>query len=348
MDKPLDDSKASGPKYGEKNVAALIAFAAWLDRKSSHPRVRRFSRKIFRLALPRPFKHLTHAGARFTMRNPAERGTGKIICWDGKAVAQTQPLSSIRNTENGTCFILATGPSIKEQNLELLRGRKVIGVNGAISKMQELQIVPTHYVITDDDFAVHRFEMLRQAVDSGAKCFFAPSVLAVMCEQEPQMLQRKNIFLIEPINQLFGIPRLAGESFLEWVRSHPDVVLPTPPHEQVDRIGFSLNVEDGIFTACTVVYGALQIAYYLGFRRICILGMDLDYSGPNPRFYESSAQMRPSQVAHQYEPVIKPSFELVRELCDREKLQVYNLSPKSRLPAEIIPRLTLEDAVSGS
>jgi Kdo-III transferase WaaZ len=320
--------------------------AAWLDQRSSHPRIRRWSRKIYRLGYSREFKHMTHAGARFSVGNPGKTSERRIILWDRKVVAETQPLEDVRNSEVGIAFILATGPSIKEQRIHLLRGQKIIGVNGAMAVLRELQLTPSHYVITDDDFAINRFELVREAIQSGTKCFFACSVLAAICERDMRLLRHSNIYLVEPVNQLFGVPRLPGPRFLEWARTRSQVVLPQPPNPQVDRIGFSRDLTLGLFTACTVTFAALQVAYHIGFRRIAILGMDLNYSGPIPRAYETTGQVRPSQVAEQYEPVIKPCFEVARDLCSAGELEVLNLSPKTRLPSSIIPHARLEDVLS--
>ena len=320
--------------------------ASWLDRNASdNPHLRRFSRKIYRCSFPRSFKHLSHAGTRFALKAIPGNKAQKSILWDGQVIGRTASLSAIRDSAAGSCFIFATGPSIKDLDLEKLRGHKVLGVNGAIRKLQELQIRPDYYMVTDDDFAFHRFELLREVVAGGAKCFFAPSVLATICEREPAILKCSTLYLIEPVNQLYGFPRLDDPAFTALASKDSEIILRNPPGKSADRIGFSKNIQKGIFAVCTVVYGAVQVAYYTGFRHIFILGMDLDYSGHNPRFYETVSQMRPTQIAEQYEPTIQPAFEVLRDLCSRESLQVFNLSNKSRLPEEIMPRRSLEQAL---
>jgi Kdo-III transferase WaaZ len=339
--------RETGVSEASLKLFSLFRFlASWLDHNASSLRARRFSRKLYRCSFARSFKHLTHGGTRFALKTVPGNEAQRSILWDGKIIGCTASLAAIRNAEAGSCFILATGPSIKQLDLTKLRGHKVLGVNGAIIKLQELQIRPDYYVISDDDFAVHRFELLRQAVATDAKCFFSPSVLAAICEQEPKMLQCSNIFLIEPVNQRFGFPRLNDPAFRALASRDSEIILRHPPVTPADQIGFSKNLQKGLFAAGSVVCCAVQVAYYVGFRRIFILGMDLDYSGANPRFYEAAAQMRPTQIAQQYEPVIKPAFEVLRDFCSREDLKVFNLSNKSRLPEEIMPRKSLEQAVN--
>lgn len=183
---------------------------------------------------------------------------------------------------------------------------------------------------------------------SGAKCFFGSPVLAAICERERELLQKPNIYLIETVNRFYGQPRLDRKAFLQGAQRDDDFVLPNPPDDRGDRIGFSKNLRKGFFAASTVPYCATQVAFYLGFRRIFILGMDLDYSGPNPRFYESAAQMQPTRISQRYEPLIKPSFEVLRDVCAREDLKVFNLSSTSRLPADIIPRMSFDEAINES
>ena len=334
------------PGHSLRRYYPLRLWASWLDRHTSQSRLRRFSRRLYRCTFPRSFKHMSHAGTRFALQAIPGSEVQKSILWDGKVVGRTASLAAIRNADAGACFILATGPSIKELDLAKLGGHKVLGVNGAIVKLQELGIRPQYYVISDDDFAVHRFAMVSQAVATGAKCFFSPSVLAAICEREPKILQGSNIHLLEPVNQLYGLPRLDDPEFADAAGRDDDMILRNPPGMPADRIGFSKNIQKGCFMVCTVVYGAVQAAYYAGFRRIYILGMDLDYSGINPRFYETAAQMRPTQIAREYEPSIKPAFEVLRDFCLREDFKVYNLSNKSRLPAEIMPRMGFEQAIN--
>jgi KDO transferase-3 len=176
--------------------------------------------------------------------------------------------------------------------------------------------------------------------------FFSFAGISRICEFARELLGQTDIYLVEAVNRHYGRARIPLKKFRQWAAVDDDLVLPEQPQKHDCRIGFSRNLDKGFFSSRTVLYGALQIAYHLGYRRLFILGMDLDYRGLNPRFYEASAQMRPSRIERDLEPHILPAFRLVSELCQRGELEVYNLSPTSRMPESIIPRLTLEEALA--
>jgi KDO transferase-3 len=46
-----------------------------------------------------------------------------------------------------------------------------------------------------------------------------------------------------------------------------------------------------------------------------------------------------------YDDYILPSFQILGDLCRAGELQVYNLSPASRLPDSIIPKVSYEEAL---
>lgn len=50
------------------------------------------------------------------------------------------------------------------------------------------------------------------------------------------------------------------------------------------NIGFSKDITDGYFCARTIAYVALQLAYYLGFKRVFFVGLDLN--SEVGRFYD--------------------------------------------------------------
>jgi Kdo-III transferase WaaZ len=105
-------------------------------------------------------------------------------------------------------------------------------------------------------------------------------------------------------------------------------------------------LERGVFTGQTVVFGALQVCHALGFRRIYLLGMDLGAGGTYARFYERGSRATRTHLYRDFEPYIVPSFELGRQVCARTGVEIYNLSPRSRLPTAVIPKLSFESALA--
>lgn len=112
-------------------------------------------------------------GPRFFMSEPDGVTNARQFFWDGKLVGATRPVAELKNSRSGHCFMVATGPSLKNVDLRLLKGHPTLGVNGAIAKFTEAAFSPTYYSIIDDDFFENRFPLVREVVNAHCKCFFS-------------------------------------------------------------------------------------------------------------------------------------------------------------------------------
>lgn len=315
----------------------------WLDR-SPLP-CRRWVYKLYRTSLPRPYKHLANNGPRFHLEGSNPNLEREII-WDGQITGKTQPLTNIENRHRGkACFVLGTGPSINELDLHQLGGHPVIGVNGAIAVMAKYQLRPAHYTVTDLDFFENRFAMIRQVIESGSSCFFSSGGLRIIAEKDPTLLAAKTLYLSEVVNRPYGRPRLRQEEFLRWANEEEALVLPQPPRDDDSRVGWSRDLRHGVFCSRTILFRALQIAAFLGYERIYVLGMDLNYKGPEARAYDEGAKARPTKIERDFEPFILPAFQVLKGEIEAGRLEVYNLSDKSRLPEDVLPRLSYAAAL---
>lgn len=107
-------------------------------------------------------------------------------------------------------------------------------------------------------------------------------------------------------------------------------------------LGFSKNLKRGFFDARTVAYLALQIAYHVGFTKVFLVGVDLNQSVS--RFYEGSDTLAsPCLLDQHFYTRILPSLEILSKYVVDADFQVYNLSSSSRIPGELIPRVTLDE-----
>ena len=98
-----------------------------------------------------------------------------------------------------------------------------------------------------------------------------------------------------------------------------------------------------IFSSGTVVYNAIQVLFGCGVDSIYIFGMDLT---SQKRFYESSMAIVSNQE-DAFEERTLPSFELVAEyLRQHPNKHMWNCSPDSRLPGDIIPKLDPNEALA--
>ncbi len=309
--------------------------------------IAQLQKKIYRLRLGRRFKHRATADPRFSLKIDTQDPLGGAmeILWRGKVVAKTQPYSALPVLKSKDIFLIATGPSLAELNLELLENRIVFGVNGAIA-LRSAHFRFQYHMVTDPDFFEHRTNMIQKMVESDASCFFSFQGLSVLCKKDPTLLHEGHIYLTEILNRRFHFPQLKADVFDRVANEDSDLLLHSKIHGQEGRIGFSKRLDRGLFSGKTVIYRAIQAAYWLGFHRVYILGMDLGYTGQHSRFYETHEKGRPSKLDKDYVHYIEPCFEILHQFVqNQQQFQVFNLSPISRLPERLMPRISFEQAI---
>ena len=163
------------------------------------------------------------------------------ICQNKKALYKDR-LKDLREKYNGSerCFVIGNGPSLNKLDMGLLADEVTFGVNGIFLKDG---FKPTFYVVEDHLVAEDRKARIDEL--SGVTKLF-PSYLSYCFEE-----QRESIFYNHQPRKSF-------------------------PH----GFDFSTDASEVTYTGCTVVFSCLQLAYYLGFKNIYVIGVDVDYQIP--------------------------------------------------------------------
>jgi glycosyltransferase involved in cell wall biosynthesis len=146
-----------------------------------------------------------------------------------------------RNTRRA--FIIGNGPSLNRTDLSALRNEVTFAVNGFILKLPDLDWKPTFYVVEDHLVAEDRASLIN-SYEGSIKLF--PTYLAYILNEGPD-----TVFFNHA-------PR----------KSFPN------------GFDFSLNASEITYTGCTVTNTTLQLAHYLGFEQIYLVGVDASYAIP--------------------------------------------------------------------
>ncbi|MFA6172998.1 MAG: hypothetical protein WC334_03045 [Kiritimatiellales bacterium] len=309
----------------------------------------KLKRKIHKLIVRRRAKrlgaewaHLAECHPKFSMERTAD---GHRVFWKEKEVGFVRNMQSVKGTGKGPCFLVATGPSMKEVDLKDIRGYETISFNGAINLFLENGMKPDHVLIPDCRVFENCFEFVEKSVLSGANCFFPHTGLSRICENKPELLKSGNIYLIEPIDNKYDQPLSAAgwpcdpadvPERIYLSAEHPD------NRKRKGVMGFSCDAERGFFFGRTVAYLGVQLAHWLGNDPVFILGMDLGGTG-TAHCYAGTANGKPDFLRY-YEPEIRVPFEIARAAASAEHFSIYNLSEHSTLPSSIIPKITLKEA----
>lgn len=235
-----------------------------------------------------------------------------------------------RDIRQGTVFIVASGPSAKDFHLEDFAHIPMITMNGAISKFIDAGVSPFFYACTDKDFACQQPVLFSQAMALSERVALWEETL-----EGHSIVPEGKAFLLRKAPKLSWAELVGAED--ELVRSGSLL-----SHRRKRRIGFSKNLKRGFFDARTVAYLALQIAYHCGFKTAVMVGVDLNQSAR--RFYETAGCKRsPCGLDQHFHTRILPSFSVVSEKVVGERFQVFNLSDASRIPADVIPKVGLNE-----
>lgn len=277
----------------------------------------------------------------FSLIRPAGIHPG-AVCWHGAEVGVLKPLAALKGVGRARgCFVVASGPSLATVNMGDLAGHASFAVNGAIARYDGNGPGPSYYVITDPDFVEHRFPLV-EAAFAARPCFLlSAAAMSAICERSPSLFRDAEVSLIETHFCRYGQRRLEEPQIEALVAEHETL------HAASGRIGFSCDAELGLFSAHTVAYYPIQIACYMEFAEVYLLGVDLGGSGDQVRFYERVGSARPSRLVRDLEKYILPSFAVLKRVTETHpEFRVYNLSASSRLPVELVPRLSLDAALA--
>jgi len=143
------------------------------------------------------------------------------------------------------CFIIGNGPSLNLLDLTKLKNEITFGVNAIFLNYKNMHFYPTYYVVEDTFFAEDRIEEINR-YKHGIK-FFGNYLKYCLSVDE-------NTILINII-----VDYREYKSF---------------PH-------FSTNALRNIYVGGSVTYLCMQLAFYMGFNRVYLIGFDHNYSIPN-------------------------------------------------------------------
>lgn len=254
----------------------------------------------------------------------------------------TRSFAELRGAYSGALFIIASGPSTKAFPLRRYADYPMLAVNGSICCLAEAGIAPLFYLCDDSSFVRNRPQLLQQAVTHARHLALSPRVMESLLTQEPQAMEGRSVYRFERVNRPpEGGEAMSDRQFARLARKDPDLECRFSWFRQKpNRLGFSRNLDKGYFSSRTIPYAGLQLAYHLGFSKVFLVGLDLDSS--LGRFYEQGCEAVKSRLDGDYDDYILPCFRLMAERVIHPGFQVYNLSVNSRLPAEVVPKIDLD------
>ena len=154
-----------------------------------------------------------------------------------------EKLKTFKNKHNGErCFIIGNGPSLKHEDLNILKKEITFATHRIYNIFDQTDWRPTYYM--GQDF-----------------------VLLNKIQNEARKVEAQNKFF--PVNVKWIHNFAIDDAIYYYLNS--EEYYPNLPK-------FSTDVSRQIYEGYSVTYGAIQLAVYMGFKEIYLLGVDFNYS----------------------------------------------------------------------
>lgn len=219
-------------------------------------------------------------------------------------------LEKFKNIHRGKrCFIVATGPSLRIDDLNTLyhNGEICISVNSIFKAFDKTKWRPDYYVVSDPGVAQWKNEIL----EMDAQTKFVADVI--------------DCFDDKPYDNIFK---------WHFIREETDQEIPY----------FSDDFARGGFVGYTVVYdGAMQLAAYMGFQEIYLLGTDCTVypDGRVPHFGTDDSELGGGYWWMKLWPSrIMRSYQVAKQYADSHGIKIYNATRGGAL--EVFPRVDFD------
>lgn len=210
--------------------------------------------------------------------------------------------------QDGRCFIIGLGPSLTCQDLEMLYQHQemCISVNSIYKIFEQTNWRPTYYVTTEDSVMKYEKDIVLNSM-KGVTCFISD-------EYEP--------FCREQHDDNIMVYHLGRQ----W-KDH-------------GYIPFSEDFAQIAYNNGTVLYAALELAVYMGFKEIYLLGVDA--SGINGKydiykhFYEEN-----NPIGVCFSDQVYVSYVNAKRYADQHGINIYNATRGGEL--EVFERVNFDE-----
>lgn len=177
----------------------------------------------------------------------------KIVDLYAPFIKRYSELNQFRNIHSGKrCFIIGNGPSLRMEDLDILNEHQEIcfGSNWIIKAFEKTKWRPDYYTVVDYNFMRLMSQNLKSSEEKEITVFHAEPFYG-------DIEKKENYYKYQSI-----------------------------PYSKKD-VKFSDDIVDGIYGCLTVTYDMIQIAVYMGFTEIYLLGVDCNCKDKVNHFYKA-------------------------------------------------------------
>lgn len=194
-----------------------------------------------------------------------------------------------------SCFIVGHGPSLRVSDLNILEANNIItfSMNWTYKLFDKTEWRPDYYVVLDKK-VLDRHSYFKWEENTKRKCFIADM----------------------------------SEEFWRENQSEKNIKYHSIRNMNTREVKFSEDISRRVFFSATVAYDCLQIAAYMGFKKIYLLGMDLVPHKPGNKsatqysnFFEIDSQDKKPQM---WVDKILRGYLAAKKYANTRNIQIYN------------------------
>lgn len=220
-------------------------------------------------------------------------------------------IRDLKDKYNGKrCFIIATGPSLTIDDLELLKEEYTFGMNSICQVFDKTDWRPTFFGIQDTKV----YQILKNKI-SDHSVNFLPYRLGKRCG-----IPANSIMF--PCNSFYHDFELRYDTRL-FSRFSPDC--------------YSV-----VYDGYSITFSLIQIAVYLGFKEIYLLGADCNYVPGQKQHFIEHGHLDPKFLTAGERNIV--SYKVAKEYADSHNIKIINATRGGML--EVFERKKLEEILS--
>lgn len=211
------------------------------------------------------------------------------------------------------CFIVATGPSLTFEDLKLIKDEYSFSMNSICKVYENTDFRPTYYGIQDEAVFEKQLEYINKYY-TDQPIFYAKG------------LEKKN-----KVNEKW-IPIPVNGSYHKY-----DLVITKKYFAK-----FSDNAYHVIYDGYSITYTLIQLAVYMGFKEIYLLGCDTSYSDDRTKQHFADNGVFDPEYKSAYDRLVS-AYKEAKKYADSHNIKIINTTRGGML--EVFPRKTLEEII---
>lgn len=221
-------------------------------------------------------------------------------------------LKKFKNIHKGErCFIVATGPSLRMEDVDRLKEEYTFGVNSCLTMYDKTNWRATYYGIVDSNtVSIMKDGLMSDEIP----VFFYTDYDATYDGKNGVAFPKDDA------------DNLMTDTF--WKKLFP---------KKFKETSFSDDITKVVYTGKSVVYAMLQIAAYMGFSEIYLIGVDCNYAQPkmyseNVTYVDFKTKWDMERLKKQGNQML-PQYEIARKYADEHGIKIYNATRGGQLEA---------------